>query len=689
VALVASLFGLIALGVIIITIRDQSGRETSRIMLPGGSTATVEQSPGGTGTVREAPPSPPESEPAGETGGIAGDRVILAKLERAIPMRYPRETPLESVLNDIRKATAGPDGAGIPIYVDPVGLQEAERTITSPVTIDVEGIPLKTTLGLVLRSLGLDYCVAGGVLYISCIGEGETLAEAVGGFRRTITDGSRESAAVMAKLGAPIPVRFLKETPLDSVCKYITDATRGPNSPGIPVFADPIGLQEAERTITSPVVIDIEGVPLRTTLQLMLGQLGLTYYVEKGLLKITADGDEFVPEWLVKQAEKNKPAPNRFDALLARVAPGLKLSARAIGPFERSWPALRTHRGRENVLRTEPVSRAIPFVMSCPVAVPAGRKTTLFLEVSWFLGDWNLVVKANNRTLHDSIIKDETTKDGWAAVEVDLTGYAGSTVNLEILDKANELDGGRERAYWARIEILSEAATGGALDKGAGRVGAEQKRVQEPLSRPAREAVHSFHPLFNGKDLTGWKDLSVNKPGWKVEAGLLIGRTDTNSGVQCLTTDRADFSDFRLKVRIKNTDDNHKLRSIAIRSSFSDTSYNGYLIVVGGNGFSRGTTLPVGTICKADNRPHNWVISWNVLAEPVPIAVGEWYDFEVTAIGNQITTWVNGRKVAEYVDGAGPFASGAITLTYWRTSIQYKYILIDEFPRERRRAREP
>jgi hypothetical protein len=325
----------------------------------------------------------------------------------------------------------------------------------------------------------------------------------------------------MAKLGASIPVRFAKETPLASVCKYITDATRGPNGPGVPVFVDPNGLGEAEKTINSPVVLDIEGAPLRTTLQLMLNQLGLTYYVEQGLVKITAEGDEFIPEWLVRQAEKNKPAPGRFDSLLATVAPGLKLSARAIGPFERSWPTLRTHLGRENVLRTQPASETIPFVMSCPLAVPAGRNTTLFLEVSCFLGDWNLVVKANNRILHDSIIKDETTKDGWATVEVNLTGYAGSTVNLEILDKVNRWDEGDERAYWGRIQVVSEVAAGRALDTGSGRVG---ERVDERSPAPGNAlprpdiALETLTPV---KATTGWGTVQLNKTagGWPIGLG--------------------------------------------------------------------------------------------------------------------------------------------------------------------------
>ena len=41
-------------------------------------------------------------------------------------MPFPNETPLEEVIKYIRNATTGPGmEQGIPIYVDPVGLQEA------------------------------------------------------------------------------------------------------------------------------------------------------------------------------------------------------------------------------------------------------------------------------------------------------------------------------------------------------------------------------------------------------------------------------------------------------------------------------------------------------------------------------------------------------------------------------------
>ena len=52
---------------------------------------------------------------------------------------------------------------------------------------------------------------------------------------------------------------------------------------------DPVGLQEAERSLNSTIQIDLEGVPLRRTLQLILTQLGLAYFVEDGILVITSE----------------------------------------------------------------------------------------------------------------------------------------------------------------------------------------------------------------------------------------------------------------------------------------------------------------------------------------------------------------------------------------------------------------
>ena len=49
---------------------------------------------------------------------------------------------------------------------------------------------------------------------------------------------------------------FGTETPLEDFLKYIKQATTEPNYPGIPIYVDPLGLQEADKTMTSTVQLE-------------------------------------------------------------------------------------------------------------------------------------------------------------------------------------------------------------------------------------------------------------------------------------------------------------------------------------------------------------------------------------------------------------------------------------------------
>jgi hypothetical protein len=95
--------------------------------------------------------------------------------------------------------------------------------------------------------------------------------------------------ALLAKLEEPVSMSFADETPLEDVLKYIKSATQGPNDTGLPIYVDPEGLTRARKTMQSPVTLDLEGVPLKTTLRLLLKQIGLTYSIKDGLLTITSE----------------------------------------------------------------------------------------------------------------------------------------------------------------------------------------------------------------------------------------------------------------------------------------------------------------------------------------------------------------------------------------------------------------
>ena len=111
-----------------------------------------------------------------------------------------------------------------------------------------------------------------------------------------LLDRDPKTKSILAKLDEPISMSFANETPLEDVLKYIKSATQGPNDSGVPIYVDPVGLNEAEKTLTSPVTLDLEGVPLKTTpLRLLLKQLGLTYTVKDGLLTITSESSEDQP----------------------------------------------------------------------------------------------------------------------------------------------------------------------------------------------------------------------------------------------------------------------------------------------------------------------------------------------------------------------------------------------------------
>ncbi len=96
------------------------------------------------------------------------NEIIMRKLDQPIPMHFPEDTPLEEVLKHIRNATADVNFPGIPIYVDPVGLRNAEQSLTSTVrNINWDAIPVGDGLRVCLMQLDLGFSVRSGFILIT------------------------------------------------------------------------------------------------------------------------------------------------------------------------------------------------------------------------------------------------------------------------------------------------------------------------------------------------------------------------------------------------------------------------------------------------------------------------------------------------------------------------------------------
>jgi hypothetical protein len=140
-----------------------------------------------------------------------------------------------------------------------------------------------------------------------------------------------------------------------------------------------------------------------------------------------------------------------LSAAIAKFAPGWKVTKCGDDMEVGLFPELR---GRENVLVTHPLNQDIGCIISRSVQLPSGKRSVLGLVVGHDpRGDWDLIVKVNGQPLLRKTIGMETTTLGWTEVAVDLSRYAGESVELELINQPTGWH--YEAGYWAEISLES------------------------------------------------------------------------------------------------------------------------------------------------------------------------------------------------------------------------------------------
>jgi putative membrane-bound dehydrogenase-like protein len=140
-----------------------------------------------------------------------------------------------------------------------------------------------------------------------------------------------------------------------------------------------------------------------------------------------------------------------YPSIIAEVLPGFTTTESG----ELGIGLLPEYRGRDNVLRTHPVSRDKACILSMKLTPPAGKKTKLILDVSHDpRGDWRLLVVGNGQRMADEMISKETCPNGWRTLTIDLSKFAGEELKLNLFNQAN--DWAWEFGYWGGAKIISE-----------------------------------------------------------------------------------------------------------------------------------------------------------------------------------------------------------------------------------------
>jgi hypothetical protein len=146
-----------------------------------------------------------------------------------------------------------------------------------------------------------------------------------------------------------------------------------------------------------------------------------------------------------------------------------------------------------------------------------------------------------------------------------------------------------------------------------------------------------FHPLFNGKDLTGWVT-PADKTLFTVEDGEIVGRTPQEKlkKNEFLVTDKP-YGDFVLKAKVKFRNGNS---GIQFRSKRTD------------DGVVSGPQADV-----ADNfwgllyeeRGRGFLDDQTKKAKPL-VKKGDWNEFVITAKGSHVTIDFNGTRIIDRED---------------------------------------
>ncbi len=167
-------------------------------------------------------------------------------------------------------------------------------------------------------------------------------------------------------------------------------------------------------------------------------------------------------------------------------------------------------------------------------------------------------------------------------------------------------------------------------------------------SSKGQKAKGKAMDLFNGKDLTGWIIYGTEK--WYVDDGELVCESGPDKGYGYLGTVDT-FKDMDLSLEFKQEANGNS--GVFFRSSIEGTKITGWQAEVAPRGSDTGGIY--------ESYGRGWLIKPEPGADS-SLRMGEWNTMRVRVVGDEVTTWLNGRQMITLKDEKIGKASGQIAL---------------------------
>lgn len=161
-------------------------------------------------------------------------------------------------------------------------------------------------------------------------------------------------------------------------------------------------------------------------------------------------------------------------------------------------------------------------------------------------------------------------------------------------------------------------------------------------------SAQKWEPLFNGKDLSGWKKLNGNAE-YKVIDGAIVGISKMNTPNTFLATKKT-YGDFILEFDFKIDDGLNS--GVQLRSESKKKYMNGR---VHGYQFEIDPSARAWSGGIYDEARRNWLYPLTVNTDAkTAFRHGTWNHARIEAVGNSIATWINGIPCANIWDDLTP-----------------------------------
>lgn len=174
--------------------------------------------------------------------------------------------------------------------------------------------------------------------------------------------------------------------------------------------------------------------------------------------------------------------------------------------------------------------------------------------------------------------------------------------------------------------------------------------ITKPFLKNEREISIKIkkEPLFNGKDLSGWKIHGTEK--WYVEDGEIICESGPDEEYGYLATEQK-YKDFELTLKFKQEADGNS--GVFFRSSLDGTKISGWQVEVAPPGNDTGGIY--------ESYGRGWLKQIPEEEEKY-LKMGEWNRMKIRVVDDRVTTWLNGHQMVDMRDEKIGAANGVIAL---------------------------